>query len=161
MPEPQLVPNPNFVVGAVETFGAGGVLEPGWTQVCNTTGGPEPVMAVGEAPLQRTPLTSSDERMHVLDETCWCLPDILAIGQGDDFRILEIAHRGQLGAGDQVAVDDPELAQLAEILAAAGEEPAPNNEGVIGGVYEDGSLLIVFDDGVAAPYPATAVRRIA
>jgi hypothetical protein len=45
------------------------------------------------APLQNVPLTSSDERMHEMNEDCWCGPNVLAEGQGEDFRILEIAHR--------------------------------------------------------------------
>ncbi len=45
------------------------------------------------APIQNVPLTSSDGRMHVMNETCWCEPNVLAEGQGDRFRILEVDHR--------------------------------------------------------------------
>ncbi len=118
-----------------------------------------------EAPLQRTPLTSSDERMHVMNEDCWCLPNVLAEGEGDDFRILEIDHRGQLAVGDRVAVTDAALAELQRIMReATGEEPPPNNEGVVDQVWaSDGQITYVinFDDGVGAPYPAGATRRIA
>lgn len=54
------------------------------------------------APVQNVPLTSSDERMHVLDENCWCGPMVLAKGQGDDFRILEIDHQPQGGPSTSV-----------------------------------------------------------
>ena len=114
------------------------------------------------APLQRVPLTSSTERMHVLDESCWCLPNVLAEGAGDAFRILEVHHMGQLRPGDRVAVDDPALAELQRIFRdALGEEPAPNNEGTVEQAWDDGTLLIFFDDGGSAPYPATDARRIA
>lgn len=120
---------------------------------------PAPVIA--HAPLQRTPLTSSEERMHVMNENCWCLPNVLAEGQGDAFRILEIDHRGQITVGDRVAVDDPALAELRRIMReATGEEPPPNNEGVVDEVWGD-RLLINFDDGGGAPYPAGETRRIA
>ncbi len=144
---------------------------------------PAPVIA--HAPLQRTPLTSSDEetetvllapahrwpptssdgRMHVMNENCWCLPSVLAEGQGDDFRILEIDHRGQIVVGDRVAVDDAALADLRRIMRdATGAEPPPNNEGVVDQVWaRDGQVTYVinFDDGGAAPYPAGETRRIA
>jgi hypothetical protein len=128
--------------------------------------GGEPAPTIGswpgdQAPMQRTPLTSSEDRMHVLDETCWCLPNVLAEGQGDDFRILEVDHRGQITVGDRVAVDDPALAQLEAIVRAAGEDPAPNNRGWVEHVSEDGTLLIVFDDHGSAPYPRSQTRRIA
>jgi hypothetical protein len=117
------------------------------------------------APLQRTPLTSSTDRMHVMDETCWCLPNILAEGAGDSFRVLEIDHRDQIMSGDRVAVDDPGLAELRAIMrSATGEEPPPNNEGVVETEWdEDGTIvfLIDFDDGGASPYPMNSVRRIA
>ncbi len=54
------------------------------------------------APVQNLPLTSSDERMHVLNETCWCEPNILAEGQGDNFRILEIDHQPQGGPSTSI-----------------------------------------------------------
>ena len=114
------------------------------------------------APVQNVPLTSSDERMHEMSENCWCGPMILAFGQGDDFTIKEVDHQGQIKVGDRVAVDDPALAKLAEIMRdAAGEEPPPNNEGVVDEVRGDGTLIINFDDGGAAPYPASETRRIA
>ncbi len=141
---------------AVETFGeeVGGMLP---TERRVASRGDE----AAQAPIQRVPLTSSEDRMHVLDESCWCLPDALAEGQGDEFRMLEIIHRGQIAVGDRVAVDDPALAGIDAIFRAAGEDPAPNNEGVVESVRDDGTLLIVFDDHGSAPYPRSQTRRIA
>ena len=68
-----------------------------------------------------------------------------------------------LKPGDRVAVDDVGLAELRRIMRqATGEEPPPNNEGVIDEVWDDGDLmyLINFDDGVGAPYPAGEVRLL-
>jgi len=63
--------------------------------------------------------------------------------------------------GDRVAVDDPALAQLRRIYSdATGTEPAPNNEGVVNEVSDDGTLIINFDDGGCAPYPAAQARKI-
>lgn len=136
----------------VETFGS----EAAVTITSNVSGWPG-----GHAPVQHVPLTSSDDRMHVLNEECWCLPNALAEGQGEDFRILEIQHRDQIGVGDRVAVDDPALAQIDAIFRAVGEEPAPNNVGTVESVREDGTLVIVFDDHGSAPYPRAQTRRIA
>ncbi len=115
-------------------------------------------------PIQSTPLTSCDERMHVMNEDCWCGPLILASGQGEDFTVEEVNHRGQLQVGDRVAVDDAGLAELRRIMRdATGEEPPPNNEGVIEQVWaRDGNVtcLIEFDNGGGAPYPASEIRRI-
>ncbi len=41
------------------------------------------------APIQSVPLTSSDERMHVMNEDCWCGPNVLM----QDGVILEVDHR--------------------------------------------------------------------
>ncbi len=35
---------------------------------------------VASIPTQRVPLRSSDARMHVLDEACWCGPNVLMEG---------------------------------------------------------------------------------
>lgn len=46
-------------------------------------------MSENEAPIQNVPLTSSDERMHVLDESCWCQPNVLMVGG----TVTEVDHR--------------------------------------------------------------------
>lgn len=143
----------------VERFAAGDVRALGeLLEVASGTIGGWPN---DHAPLQNVPLTSSEAGVHVLDESCWCLPNVLAQGQGEEFRILEVNHRGQLAPGDRVAVDDPALAELAEIFRAAsgGEEPPANNEGTVESVHGD-QVLIDFDDGGSAPYPLADVRRI-
>lgn len=67
-----------------------------------------------------------------------------------------------LAPGDRVAVHDPALEEVQRIFRdATGEEPAPNNQGVVDRIYADGTVLINFDDGGAAPYPANEVGRIA
>lgn len=46
--------------------------------------------------LQVVPETGSDERMHVLDETCWCRPTLAQIPAGSKrFRRFEyqLLHR--------------------------------------------------------------------
>jgi hypothetical protein len=65
-------------------------------------------------------------------------------------------------AGDRVYVIDPGLAQLREIMrSATGTEPKPNHHGTVEEIWEGGStILINFDDGVAAPYPVEQVRRL-
>lgn len=66
----------------------------------------------------------------------------------------------ELQPGDRVYLTDPGLAQLREIMrGATGTEPAPNQHGTIESV-DDGLILIVFDDGQAAPYPADEVRLL-
>ena len=63
--------------------------------------------------------------------------------------------------GDRVYVTDPALAQLREIMrSATGEEPKPNHHGTVEEVWDSGSILIYFDDGVGAPYPADEVRHL-
>jgi hypothetical protein len=56
--------------------------------------------------------------------------------------------------GDRVSVTDPALARLRDIMRnATGQEPTPNHHGTVTEVWAD-SLLITFDDGLAAaPYP--------
>lgn len=64
-------------------------------------------------------------------------------------------------AGDRVLVTDPALAQLREIMRnATGSEPKPNHHGTVEQVWDDGTCLIYFDDGVGAPYPAAEVRHL-
>jgi hypothetical protein len=141
------------------TFDHGGQLQSGWTTAVNGTGRRLELDTEATVPIHNTPLTSSEARMHLIDYdvTCWCLPNVLMV----DGVITEVDHRGQLEAGDRVAVDDPALAHVRDIMRAAGEYTAPNNEGTVERVYEDGTLLIVFDDGGSAPYPASETRRIA
>jgi hypothetical protein len=63
--------------------------------------------------------------------------------------------------GDRVFVTDPGLAQLRAIMRdATGQEPKPNRHGVVEGVWDNGSVLIYFDDGGGAPYPAAEVRHL-
>jgi hypothetical protein len=64
--------------------------------------------------------------------------------------------------GDRVYVTDPALAQLRAIMRnATGREPAPNHHGTIEEVWDGGEVLIYFDDGGGAPYPADEVRHLA
>lgn len=64
--------------------------------------------------------------------------------------------------GDRVYVTDPALAQLRAIMRqATGVEPAPNHHGTVEEVWDGGTLLIYFDDGAGAPYPAHEVRHLA
>lgn len=63
--------------------------------------------------------------------------------------------------GDRVHVTDPALAQMRAIMrAATGKEPAPNHHGTVAEVWDSGSVLIHFDDGGGAPYPADQVRHL-
>ena len=66
--------------------------------------------------------------------------------------------------GDRVYVTDPGLAQMREIMRrATGQEPQPNHHGTVDEVFDDGSVLINFDEdgvegaGSAAPYPVNEV----
>lgn len=64
--------------------------------------------------------------------------------------------------GDRVYVTDPGLAAMRDIMRrATGVEPAPNHHGTVEEVWDSGSVLIYFDDGVGAPYPADEVRHLA
>lgn len=63
--------------------------------------------------------------------------------------------------GDRVYVTDPALAQLREIMRnATGQEPTPNHHGTVEEVWDSGNVLIYFDDGCRAPYPADEVRHL-
>lgn len=69
--------------------------------------------------------------------------------------------------GDRVYVTDAGLAQLRAIMRrATGQEPPPNHHGTVDEVWEDGTVLINFDeDGVegvgnAAPYPPDEVKLL-
>lgn len=62
--------------------------------------------------------------------------------------------------GDRVEVDDPGLAQLRDIFARATGSPAPpNHRGYVDEIRGD-TLIIIFDDGGAAPYSHNACTRI-
>jgi hypothetical protein len=70
-------------------------------------------------------------------------------------------------AGDRVYVIDPALARLRDILrCATGVEPPPNHHGTVDEMWDDGTVLITFDeDGVeaagnSAPYPPAEVRSL-
>jgi hypothetical protein len=87
-----------------------------------------------------------------------------------DFQTALDAHRLSLSlagaeprafqAGDRVAVDDSALAELRAIFRdATGKEPPPNNVGTVDEVHGD-TLLIDFDDGGCAPYPASQAHHI-
>jgi hypothetical protein len=74
---------------------------------------------------------------------------------------------GAFAAGDRVYVTDAGLAQLREIMRqATGSEPAPNHHGTVQEIWEDGTVLIAFDEGGveaagnAAPYPPNEVRHL-
>ena len=66
--------------------------------------------------------------------------------------------------GDRVYVIDPGLEMLRNIMRSAGHEPFPNHHGTVTEVWDDGLVLIYFDNeegpglGSAAPYPAEDVR---
>ena len=63
--------------------------------------------------------------------------------------------------GDRVYVTDPALAQMRAIMRnATGQEPAPNHHGTVEEVWDNGDVLIYFDDGVGAPYPAHEVEHL-
>ncbi len=69
--------------------------------------------------------------------------------------------------GDRVYVTDPGLAQLREVMRrATGSEPAPNHHGTVEEVFDDGTVLITFDEGGveaagnSSPYPPGEVRRL-
>lgn len=69
----------------------------------------------------------------------------------------------QLKPGDRVYVTDPGLAAIRDIMRrATGKEPAPNHHGTVSDERwdSDDSVLIVFDDGVSAPYPLNEVRLL-
>lgn len=59
--------------------------------------------------------------------------------------------------GDRVWVNDPALAAMREIMSRYGHEAKPNHYGTVEEVWDSGDILIHFDDGVGAPYPAIDV----
>jgi len=61
--------------------------------------------------------------------------------------------------GDRVFVTDPALAELRAIFARATGKERPNHHGTIDEVWSD-RILIIFDDGGSAPYPADEVRHL-
>jgi hypothetical protein len=68
---------------------------------------------------------------------------------------------GEFKHGDRVLVTDPALAAIRAIMRnATGKEPAPNHHGTVEEIWGDGQVLIYFDDGVGAPYPASEVEHI-
>ena len=60
--------------------------------------------------------------------------------------------------GDRVYVTDPGLAELRAIMAAATGSAPDNHRGTVDEI-EGAYIYIVFDDGCAAPYPASDVRH--
>lgn len=63
--------------------------------------------------------------------------------------------------GDRVLVTDAGLAALRDVMRrATGQEPAPNHHGTVERLMDDGQVLIHFDDGIGAPYPADQVRDL-
>ena len=46
---------------------------------------PEPARIAED--VHDTPATSSADRMHVLDRTCWCKPEVLRQPSGDDLIV--------------------------------------------------------------------------
>jgi len=72
-----------------------------------------------------------------------------------------MTHYSNFKVGDRVLVTDPTLALLREIFSnATGEKPKPNHHGTVEAIWDDGTILINFDDGVGAPYPPSEVRYI-
>jgi hypothetical protein len=71
-----------------------------------------------------------------------------------------------VAAGDRVYVTDQGLARIREIMRQATGKETPNHHGTVDEVWEDGTVLINFDeDGVegagnVAPYPPEEVRRL-
>lgn len=61
--------------------------------------------------------------------------------------------------GDPVAVNDPGLRRLRDLMTQQGRQVKPNHHGTVDEIFEDGYLLILFDDGQAAPYPPDMVRH--
>lgn len=37
--------------------------------------------------VHETPMVNSDDRMHVMDRTCWCKPEVLRQLSGDDLIV--------------------------------------------------------------------------
>lgn len=72
----------------------------------------------------------------------------------------------QFRKGDRVYVTDPGLAAMRAIMTQATGKDVPNHHGTVEEIWEDGTVLINFDeDGVegagnAAPYPPNEVARI-
>lgn len=63
--------------------------------------------------------------------------------------------------GDRVLVTDAGLASLRAIMRqATGVEPTPNHHGTVDELWDDGHILITFDDGGAAPYPSFEVQHL-
>ena len=68
--------------------------------------------------------------------------------------------------GDRVYVTDPALANLRAIMRQYGHKPAPNHHGTIHEIWDDGTILIYFDNedgpgqGSSAPYPPREVRHL-
>ena len=73
----------------------------------------------------------------------------------------------KLHVGDQVEVVDPGLAQLRAIMAKFGDDPGPNNRGVVAEIWDDGTVLVEFPIGddnpeghsQVSPYPPSQVRK--
>ncbi len=68
-----------------------------------------------------------------------------------------------LTIGQRVYVLDQGLAELRSImLRATGSQPKPNHHGNNAELWDEGqTVLIDFDDGAAAPYPAAQARPLA
>lgn len=62
--------------------------------------------------------------------------------------------------GDRVAVYDEGLLALAAVMKRYSEKTKPQNEGVIESIYDDGTAIIIFDAGDAAPYPLSDCTHI-
>ena len=72
----------------------------------------------------------------------------------------------KLKVGDPVEVSDPGLARLRAMMAKFGNDPGPNNLGLVYEIEADGTIIVEFpigDDDMEkhsqiAPYPAKLVR---
>lgn len=72
----------------------------------------------------------------------------------------ESALLASFAHGDRVYVIDPPLAELRAIMSRFGHVAYPNHFGTVEEVMDDGDLLIYFDDGSGAPYPAADTRHL-
>lgn len=67
---------------------------------------------------------------------------------------------GGLKIGDRVAVNDPFLAQMREIMRRNGHEPQPNHTGYIEEIHGEDAYIIFDDTGSMAPYPLADCQRL-
>jgi hypothetical protein len=66
---------------------------------------------------------------------------------------LEKKELNNFKVGDRVAVYDEGLVALAKVMAQYEPNAKAQNEGIIESIHDDGTAIIIFDAGDAAPYP--------